>query len=299
MEIPKLVKIEFNGHRREYFKNPEEYPIQKNDYLITETVKGEDIGVVTSILDNDFTPHLISEYKIIRKANDGDIQKKHSNKKLEQSVKKKTISIIKYRRIDMKLTDVEYQLDRKRLSFFYTASKRIDFRELVKLLASEFRTRIEMRQIGVRDETKRMDMIGQCGLQLCCEKHLDNFKPVDIKLARRQNLPMNPTKLSGLCGKLKCCINYEKDFYQTELEKFPPIGEQIIKNKVKGHVSNINILSNQITCDFDDNTREYLRLEEVLPLTKDARNKGLSKLRDVISEIYDGDENDLKNIEDN
>ncbi|MDA3871824.1 MAG: regulatory iron-sulfur-containing complex subunit RicT [Candidatus Marinimicrobia bacterium] len=299
MKAPKLIKIEFKGHRREYFKNPLEYPIQSGDYLLTQTEKGEDIGIASSVSDHICPNYNISDFNILRKANNNDIEKYESNKKLEKSVMEISLIKIKKHGINMKLTDVEYQLDCNKLTFYYTANKRIDFRELVKILAGEFKTRIEMRQIGVRDETKRMDIIGPCGLPLCCEKHLEHFTPVDIKLAKEQNLPMSPSKLSGLCGKLKCCLNFEKDLYRTELEKYPPIGEQIIRNKVKGHVSKINILTNQITCDFQDDTREYLTLEEVLPLTKEARNKGLENLCDVMSEIIDGDENDFKNIEDN
>ena len=298
MDAPKLIKIEFKGHRREYFDNPLEYPIQSGDYLIIETEKGEDIGIVSSVSDHIYTFCKVSDIDILRKANVDDIEKNKSNRILEKSAKKVSIEKIKQLNINMKLTDVEYQLDRNKLTFYYTANKRIDFRELVKVLAGEFKTRIEMRQIGVRDETKRIDSIGPCGLPLCCGKHLEHFTPVDIKLAKEQNLPMSTTKLSGLCGKLKCCLNFEKDLYRSELKKYPPIGEQIIKNQTKGHVSKINILTNQITCDFQDDTREYLTLEEIQPLTKEARNKGLKNLCDVMSEIIDGDENDFKNIED-
>lgn len=298
MKAPKLIKIEFKGHRRVYFNNPLEYPIQTGDYLITQTEKGEDIGIASSITDHICSSYNISEFNILRKANNEDIEKYESNRKLEKSAMEISLIKIKQLGINMKLTDVEYQLDCNKLTFYYTANKRIDFRELVKTLAGEFKTRIEMRQIGVRDETKRMDIIGPCGLPLCCEKHLEHFTPVDIKLAKEQNLPMSPSKLSGLCGKLKCCLNFEKDLYQTELKKYPPIGEPIIKNKIKGHVCKINILTNQITCDFENDTREYLTLEEVSPLTKDARDKGLEDLCDVMSEIIDGDEDDFKNIED-
>ncbi len=299
MNAPKVVKIEFKGNRRECFQNPLEYPIVSGDYLVTETEKGEDIGIVSSISKQLCISKNISQYKILRKATDEDITKNEENRELEKKVKSISIEKIKKLRINMKLTDVEYQLDHNKLTFYYTANKRIDFRELVKVLAGEFRTRIEMRQIGVRDETKRMDTIGPCGLPLCCEKHLDHFVPVDIKLAKEQNLPMSPTKLSGLCGKLKCCLNFEKDFYRSELNKYPPIGEQLLKNQTKGYVSKVNILADQITCNFKDDTVEYLTLKEVQPLTKDARDKGLENLCVVMSEIIDGNEDDFKNIEDN
>jgi cell fate regulator YaaT (PSP1 superfamily) len=273
------------------------FPIQVGDYLIVETDKGLDMGKVSSVSEH-FQPRVsISNYVIIRKAEDKDIQVLEKNREEEADILAQSKAKIREIGLEMKLMDVEYQLDRKKLSFYYTAEERVDFRELVRVLAGMFRTRIEMRQIGVRDETKRLCGIGSCGLPLCCGAFLESFDPVSTQIAKDQSLPMNPLKLSGQCGKLKCCLLYEHGFYLDELKRYPPVGEPILKDQRKGYIQKIDIFTRTVTCDFEDDTREFLQLEEINDYLLAAQKMGLKKLTHMLHDMVQGDQ-ELKKIED-
>ncbi len=275
------------------------FPIQTGDRLIVETEKGQDLGEVTAITQ-DYKPKIsVSSYEIIRKANARDIEAIEQNRHDEQQVFKQALEKIQELGLVMKLMDVEYQLDRKKLSFYYTAEERVDFRELVRELAGMFRTRIEMRQIGVRDETKRLCGVGSCGLPLCCGAFLEIFEPVSTQIAKDQSLPMNPVKLSGQCGKLKCCLLYEHGFYVDELKKYPPIDEPLLKDKRKGYIRKIDIFTQTVTCDFEDNTQENIPLNEIQDFLTAAQQKGLKKLTDALQDMLGGDVENLEHIEDN
>lgn len=294
-----LIKLKFKGNHREYYLNPMHFPIQTGDRLIVETEKGQDLGEVTAITQ-DYKPKIsVSSYEIIRKANARDIEAIEQNRHDEQQVFKQALEKIQELGLVMKLMDVEYQLDRKKLSFYYTAEERVDFRELVRELAGMFRTRIEMRQIGVRDETKRLCGVGSCGLPLCCGAFLEIFEPVSTQIAKDQSLPMNPVKLSGQCGKLKCCLLYEHGFYVDELKKYPPIGEPLLKDKRKGYIRKIDIFTQTVTCDFEDNTQENIPLNEIQDFLTAAQQKGLKKLTDALQDMLGGDVENLEHIEDN
>ncbi|MDZ7796396.1 MAG: regulatory iron-sulfur-containing complex subunit RicT [Candidatus Marinimicrobia bacterium] len=274
------------------------FPIQKGDRLVVETDKGLDLGEVTAVI-RGFTPKIsVSSFEIIRKANETDIAAMERNRQEEQEILKQTVKKIKELGLVMKLMDVEYQLDRKKLSFYYTADERIDFRELVRILAGMFRTRIEMRQIGVRDETKRMTGVGSCGLPLCCGAFLENFEPVSTQVAKDQGLSMNPVKLSGQCGKLKCCLLYEHGFYHEELQKYPPVGEPLLKDQRKGYIQKIDIFNKTISCYFEDDSNEVISLYEIRDYLSAAQKKGLKKLTDVLHDLMDNDIRDLEKIED-
>ncbi|MCK4813395.1 MAG: hypothetical protein KAT14_05610 [Candidatus Marinimicrobia bacterium] len=294
-----LIKLKFKGNHREYYLNPMHFPIQTGDRLIVETEKGQDLGEVTAITQ-DYKPKIsVSSYEIIRKANARDIEAIEQNRHDEQQVFKQALEKIQELGLVMKLMDVEYQLDRKKLSFYYTAEERVDFRELVRELAGMFRTRIEMRQIGVRDETKRLCGVGSCGLPLCCGAFLEIFEPVSTQIAKDQSLPMNPVKLSGQCGKLKCCLLYEHGFYVDELKKYPPIDEPLLKDKRKGYIRKIDIFTQTVTCDFEDNTQENIPLNEIQDFLTAAQQKGLKKLTDALQDMLGGDVENLEHIEDN
>jgi cell fate regulator YaaT (PSP1 superfamily) len=293
-----LIKLSFKGNRREYYKNPMSFPISANDYLVVETDKGQDIGKVSAVT-NDYEPKLsVSNFEIIRRAEQEDIRILGENRAEEAVILAQSKKKIEELGLVMKLMDVEYQLDRKKLSFYYTAEERVDFRELVRVLAGMFRTRIEMRQIGVRDETKRLNGVGSCGLPLCCGAFLENFDPVSTQVAKDQSLPMNPLKLSGQCGKLKCCLLYEHGFYQDELKKYPPVGEPILKDQRKGYIQKIDIFSRSVSCDFEDDTHEVIPLEKITDYLSAAQKKGLKKLANVLQDMMNGDVQDLKKIED-
>lgn len=295
-----LIKLSFKGNRREYYTNPMNFPIKPGDHLIVETDKGLDMGRVSAVTDN-FEPKVqVSQFQILRKAEGKDIETLEQNRRDEKDVLEQSKAKIKELGLVMKLMDVEYQLDRKKLSFYYTADERVDFRELVRVLAGMFRTRIEMRQIGVRDETKRLSGIGSCGMPLCCGAFLESFDPVSTQVAKDQSLPMNPVKLSGQCGKLKCCLLYEHGFYCEELKKYPPVGEPLLKDGRKGYISKIDIFDKTVTCDFEDATNEIIPLNEMMDYLNAAQKKGLKKLTNVLQDIVQGDGNhhDLKKIED-
>lgn len=293
-----LVKIEFKGHRRQYYPNVMEYPIVRGDYLVVQTDKGEDMGLVTAVTEKcDGCPQEFS-YHILRKADKTDLTTFFENRKNEIEAKNVCQERVAELGLDMKLMDVEYQLDRKKVTFFYTADDRVDFRELVRQLAAIFRTRIEMRQIGVRDEAKRMESVGTCGLPLCCGKFLESFEPVNTQTAKDQNLPMNPTKLSGQCGKLKCCLRFEHPFYLEEMKRYPGIGQPVFVKNHAGFVEKVDIITEIITCVMDDDTRQELHISEIDSCLKAAQEKGLQSKRTVRTEILDGDASDLNRIED-
>ena len=293
-----IIKLKFKGNRREYYLNPMHFPIMPGDRLIVETDKGEDLGMVVAAV-SDYRPKISpSPYQILRKADENDLMNISNNRKDEAEILKMSREKIKELGLVMKLMDVEYQLDRKKLSFFYTADERVDFRELVRVLAGIFRTRIEMRQIGVRDETKRINGVGSCGMPLCCSTFLESFDPVSTQTAKDQNLPMNPLKLSGQCGKLKCCLLYEHGFYVQELQKYPPVGEPLLKDKRKGYIQKIDIFTKTVTCDFEDDTREIIPLDEIGDYLSAAQSRGLKKLTRVLHDLMGNEVKDLEQIED-
>lgn len=275
-----------------------DFPIRKGDFLIVENDKGQDLGVVSAVTGAYQLRVQISPFNIVRKAADKDVEELKKNREDEQSIMFQTREKIKELGLVMKLMDVEYQLDRKKLSFYYTADERVDFRELVRVLAGMFRTRIEMRQIGVRDETKRLGGIGVCGLPLCCGAFLENFDPVSTQVAKDQSLPMNPLKLSGQCGKLKCCLLYEHGFYQEELQKYPPVGEPLLKDQRKGYIQKIDIFNKLVTCSFEDDSIEMISLDEIHDYLTAAQKKGLKKLANVLQDLMGADAKDLEKIED-
>jgi len=293
-----LIKLKFKGNRREYYLNPMHFPIKPGDCLVVETDKGEDLGLVVATAADyqpKTTPH---PYQIIRKAHQQDMRTLQQNRNDEDEILRNSRGKILELGLQMKLMDVEYQLDRKKLSFYYTADERVDFRELVRILAGMFRTRIEMRQIGVRDETKRLNGVGACGMPLCCSTFLESFEPVSTQTAKDQNLPMNPLKLSGQCSKLKCCLLYEHGFYMEELQKYPPVGEPLLKNKRKGYIQKIDIFTQTVTCDFEDDTREVIPIGEIKDYLSEAQNQGLKKLTNVLQDLLGNDARALEQIED-
>jgi cell fate regulator YaaT (PSP1 superfamily) len=198
-----------------------EEEIKENEYVVAEGDRGVNLAKVLKIVNvKDVHPELPKKIKkIIRKATEDDIGKFEKNKIDAEEAYKKCLQIIEKHKLNMKLVKAEYMLDRKKLVFYFTADGRVDFRELVKDLAKEFRVRIEMRQIGVRDETKIIGCIGNCGLESCCSRFLYDFQPISIKIAKEQNLVMNPSKISGVCGRLMCCLLYEYQLYVEKLEE--------------------------------------------------------------------------------
>ena len=261
-----VVGVRFKKAGKIYYFDPGELEIEKNDYVIVETVRGVEYGKVVvdrkQVGENDVVLPL---KKVIRLADHKDQMAVKENKEAAEEAYEVCTSKITEHQLDMKLVDVEYTFDRNKVIFYFTADGRVDFRELVKDLASIFRTRIELRQIGVRDEAKMLGGIGPCGRMLCCSTYLGDFEPVSIKMAKDQNLSLNPTKISGLCGRLMCCLKYENDEYEAAKEELPDLGEIIKTPQGQGKVVGLNILERVIKVDIKEAERVLeFTLDEIL-----------------------------------
>jgi cell fate regulator YaaT (PSP1 superfamily) len=234
------------------------------DLAIVEADKGEDLGKVV-LLDPKKVQKKGNEplKNVLRAASPEDIQKHESNTEKEKAAFKVCRQKIEAASLPMKLVDVEYQLDGNKITFYFTADKRIDFRQLVRELAAEYRVRIELRQIGVRDEAKRCDGYGVCGRRLCCSSFLRSFDPITTQAAKDQNLPLNPQKLSGVCGRLMCCLNYERQFYQEERRKFPALDSVVRTKKGSGRVEKIDVFKKEVCLRYQSGEWERLPLADV------------------------------------
>ena len=256
-----IVGVRFKKPGKIYFFEPGNIEVQRGDFVIVETAMGEEYAEV--VIPNRQMPEdkIVSPLKpIIRKATEDDKKHNQENKEKEKKafdIAKKTI---KKHKLDMELIDVEYKFDNSKLLFSFTADGRIDFRELVKELASIFKTRIELRQIGVRDEVRRIGGNGVCGRELCCCSFLGNFETVSIKMAKEQNLSLTPSKISGNCGRLMCCLKYEQEVYEDKLTRLPKVGA-IVKTKDEGEgvVDSIEILKEKLRVKFKDKEGFYYK----------------------------------------
>ncbi|WP_312097739.1 stage 0 sporulation family protein [Niallia sp.] len=261
-----VVGIRFKKAGKIYYFDPNELIIQKGDFVIVETVRGVEFGKVVigpkKVDENDVVLPL---KKVLRIADQKDQLIVEENKIAAKEAYEVCCEKVTLHELDMKLVDVEYTFDRNKIIFYFTADGRVDFRELVKDLASIFRTRIELRQIGVRDEAKMLGGIGPCGRMLCCSTFLGDFEPVSIKMAKDQNLSLNPTKISGLCGRLMCCLKYENDDYEAAKELLPDLGDWINTPEGKGKVVGLNILERVLQVEISEQERvlEYT-LDEIL-----------------------------------
>ncbi|WP_455662843.1 PSP1 domain-containing protein [Pradoshia sp.] len=261
-----VVGVRFKKAGKIYYFDPGELEIAKDEYIIVETVRGIEFGKAViprkQVGENDIVLPL---KKVIRIADEKDRFTMDENREIAQQAFQICSEKVTEHRLDMKLVDVEYTFDRNKVIFYFTADGRVDFRELVKDLAAIFRTRIELRQIGVRDEAKMLGGIGPCGRMLCCSTFLGDFEPVSIKMAKDQNLSLNPTKISGLCGRLMCCLKYENDEYESAKEQLPDLGEYINTPMGKGKVIGLNILEKimQIELQGKERVVEYT-LDEMM-----------------------------------
>ena len=261
-----VVGVRFKKAGKIYYFDPGDLEIAKDEYIIVETVRGVEFGKAVipkkQVGENDVVLPL---KKVIRIADEKDRLLVDENKQIaEQAFQVCSEKVIEHR-LEMKLVDVEYTFDRNKVIFYFTADGRVDFRELVKDLAAIFRTRIELRQIGVRDEAKMLGGIGPCGRMLCCSTFLGDFEPVSIKMAKDQNLSLNPTKISGLCGRLMCCLKYENHEYESAKEQLPDLGEYVVTPVGRGKVIGLNILEKIMQIELQDKERvvEYT-LDEMM-----------------------------------
>lgn len=260
----KVIGVRFRTAGKIYFFDPGRLNIKKGDHVIVETARGIEYGTVVGGVKEVEDDKVVQPLKpVLRIATQKDSEQEAANKGKEKDAFKICLEKIKKHNLEMKLIDAEYTFDNNKVLFYFTADGRIDFRELVKDLASVFKTRIELRQIGVRDETKIVGGIGICGRALCCHTYLSEFIPVSIKMAKEQNLSLNPTKISGVCGRLMCCLKNEEETYEYLNSKLPVIGDFVTTDDgLKGEVHSVNVLRQLVkvvvTVDKDEKEiREY------------------------------------------
>jgi len=242
--MTKVIGVRFRKAGKVYYFSPGDEDIKTGQHVIVETARGVEYGYVVLGAHDVNDDKVVQPLKpVIRVATEADEETERKNKEKEKEAFKICLEKIKKHELEMKLIDTEYTFDNNKVLFYFTADGRIDFRELVKDLASVFKTRIELRQIGVRDETKIVGGIGICGRPLCCASYLPEFIPVSIKMAKEQNLSLNPTKISGVCGRLMCCLKYEEETYEELNAKLPNIGDYVTTDDgLKGEVHSVSIL---------------------------------------------------------
>ena len=232
-----VIGVRFKQAGKIYYFSPAEFLIKKGNYVIVETARGVEFGECVIGIKEIKEEEIVSSLKsVIRIADEKDINKHKENKNKEKDALDICLEKIKEHNIDMKLIDVEYTFDNHKVIFYFTADGRVDFRELVKDLATIFKTRIELRQIGVRDEAKMIGGLGPCGRAMCCSTFLGDFASVSIKMAKEQNLSLNPTKISGICGRLMCCLNYEQTTYEDIRKRLPKVGSIVKTEEGNGEV---------------------------------------------------------------
>lgn len=263
--MPKVVGVRFRKAGKIYYFDPGFLELQPGHEVIVETSRGLEVGEVVQeqkeVNDDEIVPPL---KPVRRVATEADYKRLLENKQKEKEAMAICLEKIQKHKLEMKLVDVEYTFDHNKIIFYFTAEGRVDFRELVKDLAAVFRTRIELRQIGVRDEAKILGGLGPCGRGLCCATFLGEFEPVSIRMAKEQSLSLNPTKISGICGRLMCCLRYEAGQYEDAREDFPALGETVITPSGEGKVINQNIIKKSVTVELKESSKlEDFPVEEV------------------------------------
>ncbi len=268
---PEILEIEFKGNKRLPYFNPKSIQVKPGDYVVVEADKGIDLGRVSKLGRLVALTRIKGTPKnVIRKAVPSDLEKLKENREKEAQAFLVGREKIKKHNLNMKLVDVEYQFDNNKLTFYFTSEKRVDFRALVRDLAAKYRTRIELRQIGVRDEARRLGGLGVCGKPLCCSFFLREFEPITTQFARMQHLPLNPSKLTGVCGRLKCCLLYEKDFYESSLQKFPVPDTRVITDRGEAVVEKVDIFKELIYLRFSrEDDLDSVTLQEFQNMLKE------------------------------
>ena len=289
----KVVGVRFKKAGKIYYFDPEKKWINNGDFVIVETIRGIEYGQVVvghkMVKEEDIVQPL---KKVLRLATEEDIRLNHENKEKEKQAFDICLKKIEEHELEMKLIDIEYTFDNNKVIFYFTADGRIDFRELVKDLAAIFRTRIELRQIGVRDEAKMIGGLGPCGRQMCCSSFLGEFYPVSIKMAKEQKLSLNPAKISGICSRLMCCLNYEHQVYEENIKKLPDLGDkvQVLGTNKTGIVldinplfvtAKVNVMKNDGTIEVEEIKGEELKVIEEGVLKHKSEEINLEELKEL------------------
>ena len=260
----KVVGVSFKKAGKMYYFEPGDFTLKMGDFAIVETARGIEFGEIVMDSKEVTEDEIVAPLKkVIRPATDEDIEKNAENKMLEKKAFDTCFKKIKKHALPMKLIDVEYTFDHNKIIFYFTAEGRVDFRELVKDLARIFKTRIELRQIGVRDEAKMIGGLGICGRPLCCSVFLRDFDPISIKMAKKQELSLNPSKISGVCGRLMCCLKYESTTYKQLKEMMPEIGEMVDFEDGEGEIIERNLVKKTVKIEVSDNEFIELEIDEI------------------------------------
>ena len=288
--MAEVIGVRFRQVGKVYYFDPAGIQAQKTDCVIVETARGIECGEVAmenrQVDDESIVKPL---KKVIRKATAEDLVQVRKNQEKQVAAAKICNEKIAVHKLEMKLVDVEYTFDNNKILFYFTADGRVDFRELVKDLASVFRTRIELRQIGVRDEAKMLGGLGICGRPFCCATFLGEFQPVSIKMAKEQNLSLNPVKISGSCGRLMCCLKYEQEAYEDLLRSTPKVGALVGTADGKGKVGEVNLLSGllKVRLDGDPDAPARIYPKEEVHLLRDGRIRVDKKEMEALKEIME------------
>ena len=258
--MKKVIGVRFRTAGKVYYFDPLDLDIKKGSHVIVETARGIEYGTVVGDVKEVEDEKVVAPLKsVLRIATEKDDEQEKKNKEKEKDAFKICLEKIKKHGLEMKLIDAEYTFDNNKVLFYFTADGRVDFRELVKDLASVFKTRIELRQIGVRDETKIRGGIGICGRPLCCHTHQSDFIPVSIKMAKEQNLSLNPIKISGVCGRLMCCLKHEEDTYEEINKRLPNVGDYVTTpDGLKGEVHSVNVLRELVKVIVEENDEKEI-----------------------------------------
>ena len=285
----KIIGVRFRNVGKVYYFSPKSFDICVGDHVIVETARGVEYGHVVLGPKEVEDEKVIQPLKeVIRLATPKDDAKEETNRKKEREAFEICQKKIREHELEMKLIDAEYTFDNNKVLFYFTADGRIDFRELVKDLAAVFKTRIELRQIGVRDETKILGGMGICGRPLCCHTYLSEFAPVSIKMAKEQNLSLNPTKISGVCGRLMCCLKNEQETYEYLNRKLPGVGDSVsTPENLKGEVTAVNVLRQMVKVLVDVNDEKEIReypASELKFRPKHKKDKGKDKKKNKKAE---------------
>ncbi|MFR8547137.1 MAG: stage 0 sporulation family protein [Lachnospiraceae bacterium] len=298
----KIVGVRFRNAGKVYYFDPKSYKINVGDHVIVETARGVEYGTVTGGIRNVPDDAVVQPLKaVIRVATPDDDARAKRNRIKEKEALKICAEKVAKHGLDMKLIDAEYTFDNNKVLFYFTADGRIDFRELVKDLAAVFKMRIELRQIGVRDETKILGGIGICGRVLCCNSYLSDFAPVSIKMAKEQNLSLNPTKISGVCGRLMCCLKNEEETYEYLNSRLPAVGDTVtIFDGQKGEVHSVNVLRQKVKVLVDVGDEKEIQEYDVSELKfkpRRRKDKGGKGDRHEKGNKNHSEEKELKELE--
>lgn len=277
---PQFLEIRFKGKRRDFYTAHVTPPVRMREYVVVEADRGQDLGRVTAIGDlakskcdacEGCSSNNLPSKRVLRRAAPVDVERVLGLRDEESDIRREVRRMASEHKLKMKISDTEWQWDRNKLIIYFTAEKRVDFRVLVRSLAKKYRTRIELKQIGVRDEAKRLDGVGRCGRELCSSNWLPELKPVTLQLAKDQNLSLNPSQISGACGRLMCSLRFEHDFYVQARKRFPKEGRQVRTKLGAETVEAVNIFGNRVTLKGPAGELRTLTLEELKRETADAR----------------------------